>query len=89
MLNAEKIKKTLEGFKESNRIIEEERKRRLQSMTIEESSRIYDDLCDFYYSQPRRGDEKKLDELKIEFLFRRRKILDTIAERMSSDEYSK
>lgn len=89
MLDPKIVKQTIEGYREANRVIEEERKQRLQSMTKEESSAIYDNLCEFYYSHMKKEDFEKLEPLKIEFLVRRRQLFDKFARLKKSNEQAK
>ena len=86
MLDVEILKKTIEGYRKANKIIEKERKQRLQSMTVQESLEMYDELCDFYYSQHPLGEDEKLKKLRIEFLLERRRKMNVIAERLKSNE---
>ena len=85
LLDAEKIKQTLAGYQEASRVIEEERKKRLKSMTPAESLEIYDALCEFYYSLPLVHDSDKLEKGKIEFLVHRRDLMNRIAKRKPNE----
>ena len=80
MLNAEERKKQMQGFKETAKILKLERIQRLRNMTREESMKIYDDLCEFYYSQHAPYDAE-LDRERQKFLVRRRKILDALGDK--------
>lgn len=89
MLDPKLLRQTIEGYKEVNRITEEERMRRLQSMTTEESKAIYDSLCEIYFSHFSKEEYEKLEPLRIEFLVRRRQLFDKVSRLMKERERSR
>ncbi len=78
MLDAEERKKQMRGFKEAEKVSKMEQIQRLRNMTPEDSLKIYNDLCEFYYSQHPVPDEG-LDRERIQFLIHRRRSFDILA----------
>lgn len=76
MLNRKDRMMQMQGFKETEKVLNEERIRRLRGMSPVESLRIYDDLCEFYYSLHPLPEETSGE--KLAFLVRRRQLLNKL-----------
>jgi hypothetical protein len=75
MLKKQKISllALLEGYKKTNELIMRERVKRLAEMGADDSTREYDYLCRLYSGIKKKG-LGKLENQKILFLIKRRKI---------------
>ncbi len=65
----------LEGYKKSNELIIAEKKKRFTHLTTEDSLREYIALCELAEEGIKGEDIERLQKRKIEFLLKRRQIL--------------
>lgn len=65
----------LVGHKKANELIKAERRKRLSQLTTEDSLREYETLCNTRESSPDKEGLKFLERRKIEFLLKRRELL--------------
>lgn len=74
----ESLQRYLEGHRKANEIIKKERHKQLREMTAQESLQEYDFLCSLWEANPNKQGIEQLEQLKIEFLLKRRRLLDKI-----------
>jgi|GEM_PF-1794059 len=70
----------LNGYKKTDKLIAEEKKRRLTRLTTEDSQREYDALCRIWEMSSKKEDLERLEKQKIAFLLKRRHLLNKAGE---------
>lgn len=67
----------LKGHILANKLIEEEREKRISQLSIRESLREYKDLCEFWESASSKEVSEDFEKHKISFLIKRRELLNS------------
>ncbi|TVM03514.1 MAG: hypothetical protein CV087_04660 [Candidatus Brocadia sp. WS118] len=78
MIQKNALVSLLKGYRKANELIAEEKKRRLAHLTTKDSLREYIALCELAEEGVKSEDIEKLQKKKIEFLLKRRNLLDGV-----------
>lgn len=70
--------KLLKGYKKANNIILKEKENFLKGLSIEDSFQKYKYLCDLWEKLNQGKKHKKIDKLKINYLLKRRKLINKL-----------
>lgn len=65
----------IKGHMRTNELIDDERKKRLSRLSVKESLREYEDLCEFWEKTSFKEASEDLDRQRISFLIKRRELL--------------
>lgn len=88
MINKELTLQWQRGLSTFNRFVEEERKKRLSKLTVEESYKQYLALCTIWERMQKQQENiNVLDRVKIDFLVHRLHICDKLASKKNEHSY--